>query len=191
MSKINKYISSWKIWSWKSRTWEDNQSRSQSGSWAIWMFNNYKMFLILHFSQRIFHTAITVFHWTTQDYLTSSRRTVPETSNISAKWTVSIPFKILSQYNNGWHCPNTFAFWRRKVSPIYFKILFCLNECTSLKEGVSNSKKRGKTSLSWRSNWIPEFWSSSTLSSAYISSDRLNLKLNCKNCLNFIFSPYE
>ena len=51
------------------------------------------MFLILHFSQRIFHTAITVFHWTTQDYLTSSRRTVPETSNISAKWTVSIPFK--------------------------------------------------------------------------------------------------
>ena len=106
------------------------------------MFNNYKMFLILHFSQRMFHTAITVFHWTTQDYLTSSRRTVPETSNISAKWTVSIPFKILSQYNNGWQCPNTYAFWRRKVSPIYFKILFCLNKCTSLWEGVSNSKKK-------------------------------------------------
>ena len=129
-----------RFWTEALITWVSSQSHIQSGNWATWIHifdGNWQLYLSWirrkNFGYKSDHLC----------YLTSSRRTVPETNNISAKWTVSIPLKILSW---AWN--------------LFFSKL---------------------TSLSWRSNWIPEFWRSSTLSSAYMSSERLNLKLNWKN----------
>ena len=86
-----------RFWTEALITWVSSQNHTQSGNWATWFHIFYGIWQLYlswirrkTFCNKSDHLC----------YLTSSRRTVPETNNISAKWTVSIPLKILSWARN-------------------------------------------------------------------------------------------